>query len=313
MKLITIAKGLATYIPGIYPTFRKRKLVGGDSAEYYYGVWLKHLTMLYENGMRSVPDSIAGFGPGNSLGVGLAALLSGAHNYIAFDVVAYSDVHSNLRIFERLVQLFKQRSGRPIKGWPDFDPFLDANLFPSHILTNDVLETSLVPERIEAIGRAISNMGTRQNGICIEYVAPWDDVDVKLKESVDLIISHSVLQHVNDLQSTYEACSLLLRSKGFMSHQINFRSHGTAEEWNGHWAIHELLWKIIFGKRPYLINRQPCSSHISLVRSNGFHVLCDLTNIGADGIKRSQLAPRWRDLTDSDLSCQGLFLQAQKL
>ena len=276
-----------------------------------YGV--KHLTMLYGNGMSTVPNSVAELGPGNSLGVGLAALLSGAKNYFAFDVVAYNDVDLNLRIFERLVQLFRQRAGRPTAGWPDFDGYLDDGRFPSHILTNSVLDASMDPERIEAIRCAILNIGENHNGICIEYVAPWDDADFISRASVDLIISHAVLEHVNDLTSTYETCSLWLKPNGFMSHQIDFRSHGTADDWNGHWAYPELMWKIIFGKRPYLINRQPCSTHTSLVINSGFQMLCDLTNIRSDGIKRSQLASRWRYLSDIDLRSQGLFLQAKKL
>ena len=55
-----------------------------------------------------------------------------------------------------------------------------------------------------------------------------------------------------------------------MSHQIDFTSHGVTEKWNGHRAYSDLLWKIIVGKRKYLINREPVSTHIGLMEKYDF-------------------------------------------
>lgn len=46
--------------------------------------------MAYKNGLPVHPDTVAGLGPGDSLGFGLAALISGADKYFAFDVVEQS-------------------------------------------------------------------------------------------------------------------------------------------------------------------------------------------------------------------------------
>ncbi len=76
MRLTPIVKGAATYISGLYKMRAKRRTGGTDTAAYCYDVWLKHLTLLWANGLRTIPDTIAELGPGDSLGTGLAALLS---------------------------------------------------------------------------------------------------------------------------------------------------------------------------------------------------------------------------------------------
>ena len=47
------------------------------SASYSYDVSMKHLWSLWKNGVRKLPETVVELGPGQSLGVGLAALLFG--------------------------------------------------------------------------------------------------------------------------------------------------------------------------------------------------------------------------------------------
>ena len=97
-----------------------------------------------------------------------------------------------------------------------------------------------------------------------------------------------------------------------MTHQIDFSSHGLSEIWNGHWSYPELMWRITEGKRPFLINRQPHSVHINLLKKNVSNVICNLTRHRTDGIQRSDLAYYWKDILASDLTCSGAFIQAKK-
>ncbi|MCK4235928.1 MAG: methyltransferase domain-containing protein, partial [Candidatus Krumholzibacteria bacterium] len=265
--------GLVSCVPGMYDLFSRKKTGGTISAEYCYEVWMKHLTFLGQSGMNEIPRTVAELGPGDSLGVGLAALLSGVERYYALDVVEYSNIDLNISIFDELVGLFRRRASRPSEGWPDYGIYLDSNLFPSHILTEELLDTTLTESRVESIRKAILGMGSGTGDSIISYIVPWNESHIIDKESVDLIYSHAVLEHITDLADTYEKMWLLLRPGGFLSHQIGLTSHGLTKEWNGYWATPELLWKLAFGRRPYLINRQPCSKHLELLESNGFEII----------------------------------------
>lgn len=312
MKARHVAKGMLSYIPGALELMPRRGTGGTDSAEYCYGVWLKHLAMLWQNGLERLPAVIAELGPGDSLGTGLAAVLSGIDTYYALDVVRYSDASRDLRILDELVELFQERRPRPTRGWPDFDQYLNDGLFPGHILTADVLERALAPRRVAAIRSALLG-DTSSEGVCIRYMVPWCDPGVISSGSVEVVISHSVLEHVDDLETTYRALAAWLAPSGLMSHQVDFDSHGLSEAWNGYRAYSELLWTIARGKRPFLINRQPCSVHLDLVRQNGFEVTCSLQRYRDDGIARGALSSRWQSLSDDDLNCCELFFQARRL
>jgi hypothetical protein len=314
MIIKPLIKGLLTFIPGMNSILPKGKTGGTDTAEYCYGVWLKHLTILFSNGINTMPNTIAELGPGDSIGLGLAAMLSGVNNYYALDVVRFSNTTHNLKVFDELVNLFKTRAAARLKpGWPDYDMYLDERYFPSNILTEELLELSLSEERIQLIRNALVNPGSQDEGVSIKYYVPWNNNIIIEKESVDLIVSHSVLEHVVDLESTYQAMSIWLKSKGMMSHQIDLESHGLSEKWNGYRAYSEIFWKMLVGNRPWLINRQPCSVHMELINKYGFKVICHLKNYRTDGIQRSQLSSRWMAISDDDLACSGTFIQAQKL
>jgi hypothetical protein len=312
MIIKPILKGLLTYIPAIREILPKRGTGGTNLASYCYDVWLRHLTLLWENGLRSMPATIAELGPGDSIGVGLAAILSGVNHYYALDVVEYANRDFNLKIFDELVSLFKMHAARPIKGWPDYDMYLDENYFPSHILTQDVLAKSLSEERITIIRNALIDPKFTSNTISVKYMVPWLNEGVIQKETVDVILSHATLEHVVDLKNTYRAFYLWLKRGGMMSHLIDFSSHGLSTKWNGHWACSPILWKTIVGKRPYLLNRQPFSVHIELAESNGFEIVYCLKKRRADGIRRRQLSKDWRELSEDDLTCSEGYLQARR-
>ena len=312
MELKPVVKGLATFVPGAYRVFGRHRTGGTDTAAYCYEVWLKHLTFLWENGLRSMPQTLAELGPGDSLGVGLAALLSGVSNYYALDILRFSNPERNLKVFEELVSFFRSRAARPTKGWPDYDVYLDVGLFPHRILSDEILERSLQEERLHSIRAAITNPVSDSREVSIKYMVPWLEEGIIEKGSVDVILSHSVLEHVANLETSYHALYSWLRSGGMMSHQIDFGAHGVTSTWNGYWSCSPTQWKIIVGRRPFLINRHPCSVHAQLMEMQGFQIVCYLKYYRSDGIARAKLSSVWRDLSDDDLTCAATFIQARK-
>jgi hypothetical protein len=127
-----------------------------------------------------------------------------------------------------------------------------------------------------------------------------------------MIYSHSVLEHVSDVPKTYASCARWLRPGGWMSHQVDFTSHGVTRAWNGHWQYPEWLWKVIVGGRPYLINRHPAGEHVRMIEAASFRPVLQLRNDRADGMARDELSAPYRDMPDSELTCSDLFIQATR-
>ena len=309
--LIQVSKGLATFVPGLYPWLSRKYTGGSCNARYCYSAWLRHLILAAECNLPADPKTVAELGPGDSIGVGLAALISGAEKYYALDAVAYADLTGNLTVFDELVDLFKKRE--PIPGpneFPELNPVLSSYEFPHHLLSRERLEWSLDKARLVAIRHSIGNPGTSDSQI--SYMAPWMEAGVIPEESLDMIFSQAVLEHVNDLQFTYAAFYRWLKPGGCMSHRIDFRCHGTAADWNGHWRYTDRTWKLIRGRRPFLINREPHSTHIRLVVEEGFELVRDLTTQMPSWHSLCDFAPRYRGMSEEDFITSGAFIQAVK-
>jgi Methyltransferase domain len=305
MKIGVLARGLATYVPGMATLHRHVTHTGGtDSARYCYSVWLRHLVMSLDHGLCTRPPSrVAELGPGDSIGIGLAALLCGADRYYGLDALPLANLRRNLGVFDGLVELFRARSAIPgDEEFPGVKPRLKSYDFP------EALPTVCDAPRIERIRRSIENPAGPDS--MIRYAAPWWTPEVIERRGVDMIFSQAVLEHVDDLGTAYGAMREWLAPEGWLSHQIDFRSHGTAHEWNGHWTYGDRMWRLLRGRRAFLINREPHSTHLRLLREAGFTIVCDET-VQGPAVDRRRLAPRFASLSDADLATSGAFIQAR--
>jgi hypothetical protein len=291
--------------------------VGGLSARYAYAVWMRHLVLASQYGLIDRPNVVAELGPGNTLGVGIAALLSGANRYYALDVVPYTSPQDSVAMLFDLVKLFEDRASIPdCTEFPEIKPRLDSHAFPHDILTAPTLARSLRPERVAAISAALrkpdSDVKCDGEEVRIQYSAPWNDSRIIDRNSVDFLVSQAAMEYVEDLPPAYRAMMDWLRPGGIMTHQIDFRCHYTANRWNGHWAYSDWHWRVIKGKRPYLLNREPLSGQLRYAAQAGFDVLGTICQVDKTGIDRSALAHRFRRLTDQDLVTSGTFVAYKK-
>src|SRR5204863_1477618 len=99
LKVRAVVKGVLTWLPGFHE-FANRHTGGTVEARYCYSVWMRHLRMVADMQGTRVPPCVAELGPGDSLGIGLAAMLSGADRYFAFDRKAFANPQTNLVILE---------------------------------------------------------------------------------------------------------------------------------------------------------------------------------------------------------------------
>ena len=113
--MIRLLLGLAARVPFLDGRVVNRGRGGAPQAAYCDGGWLKPLALLRAAGCVEVPASVAELGPGDSLGTGLAALLSGADTYHALDTRRFSEHARNERVLDELLELFRSRAPRPTR------------------------------------------------------------------------------------------------------------------------------------------------------------------------------------------------------
>ena len=237
IQLRPLLTGLLSYFPGLFDWWDRRRPMGNTaSAAYCRSIWRFHLENARRVNGGVLPSAAGELGPGATLGGCIAALLDGVEQAVALDAGQYAAPEANMRVLEEL--------GRYEDVKVDF----------------------------ETLREVVARAGKPGEG-ALKYAAPWTDAGVCPPESLDMIFSHSVLEHVDDPAATYRACFTWLKPGGVMSHKIDHSSHGITRSWNGHYAISRLLWRLIYGKRPYLLNRRRPREHFEEMTRAGFEIL----------------------------------------
>jgi hypothetical protein len=304
--------GLKSYLPS---RLSKYTGTGGTTTgAYCYSIWMRHLSIIdrYVHPFR--PRVVVELGPGDSIGLGLVALLTGADTYYGLDVLEHARVQTNERVLDELVDLVGRRAPIP-DGGPSSRvlPRLPSYSYPAGLLDEATLKERLSESYVSRLRAAIRNPAGA--GSPIHYSCPWSAQSVPPR-SADLVISSVVLQDMehrpphDDLRTNMETMAGWLTPGGVMSHQIDLSCPGGAA-WNHHWAYGSLTWKVIRGKRPYYVNRVPLSEYLRLFESVGCKVAC-VDPAVAEGLRRDQLATPFKDLPDADLRTRAALVVAVK-
>jgi SAM-dependent methyltransferase len=279
-----IVKGLLTHIPPANAARQRRASTGGTgSARYCYSVWTKHLASVQRHGLRLGGSVIAELGPGDSLGTGIAALISGAGRYIGLDRVRYANTRNLDRLIDEVARIFTSEA---------------------------VGESAATEQRAERLKQALS-IGYPGVG-AITYFAPWQVADVE-PASLDLLFSHTTLQYMDDLNRLNATVFRWLKPGGFCSHVVDLGAMEFSPYWNGHWAYGAFEWQLVRGKREYVPNRRPISAHIEAARAAGFELL-EVNPRGDErrGLPRSALSAEFATWPQVDLVTSGLAMVLRK-
>lgn len=173
----TVVTGALSHVPGVVPLYKAFGFRANPAPpESSYGIWLKHLALSRLWRSEGVPSTVVELGPGQSLGVGLAALICGSKRYLGLDVMRFVPVDTVMPVFDRLVELFRQRERpRNANGFPPYESLLDAAGFPSPALPAEHMARMLDPARIAELRAEIDRFvrSGGQRAARIEYVAPW--------------------------------------------------------------------------------------------------------------------------------------------
>lgn len=276
---------------------------GTISARYCYSVFMRHRVIAARYGLKDTPRAVVELGPGDSLGIGLMSILTGSERYIAIDAVRHASAGTNLAVLDELVVLLRNRTPIPFDGdCAEIYPQLDSYEFPHTVFGDAKLDLALAPDRLEKIRQLLAD---KHPGDAIQYLAPFGEMNCIPSGSIDWVFSQAVMEHVDNPGEAYRQCFRCLKYNAIMTHQIDFRCHETASEWNGHWKYPQWLWSLMRGRRPWFVNRLPYSAHQKMQRDAGFTILADMPQVKESGIARSQLAEDFKMLSDADLCTAG--------
>jgi len=253
-KIKAQAKGLMTFLPGIgyFLDAKKQKSLHSCSDPLFcYNLWLRILVYLKGNKININSARIGEIGNGGSFGLGICALLSGSAEYTSLEIERIFDVDLNLILLDDIVQLFKQKT--PISS--QLNTSIDIKCFD---YPEDLIKPLFLNERyIEGLRAEISEGLINQNRLRI--LKNWQDYP---SQNLDFIFSRAVMEHVRNPSNVYKSAINHLHVNALMLHDIELHSHGITNEPDGHYEIPERVWKIIYGKRKYFLNRWSLEEHL---------------------------------------------------
>jgi len=304
--------GVKSYLP---IQIRSYKGTGGSTTgEYCYSVWLRHLSIIKHHLPDFHPGVVVELGPGDSVGLGLAALLTGSDRYVGLDVVEHASSEINLRVLDELVDLLRSHAPIPDSSmFPELLPALENYAFPLKAFDEASLHDHLRDDYVDKLRSVLQNQGSADS--ILQYECPWQSSSV-VPGSVDLVITQVALQDMDHekkysvLRESLRAMASWLKPGGVMSHQVDFSCPG-GKTWNHHWAFSDLAWKIIRGRRPYYVNRITQSQYESLLDEVGMDLIA-VESEAAEGLRRSETALRFGDLPASDFKSRAALFIAVK-
>jgi SAM-dependent methyltransferase len=287
--VVSILKGLLTYLPGYNLYYKKIKSKSNHScsnARFCYSLWLRNLVFLHKNRCSTSFDQFAEVGNGGSLGIAICALLTGTRKYFALEIEDNFDIDSNIRLLDEIFKLFQEKTPIPDHyEFPQINLVLEDYSFPTSIINEEIFSSFVCNNQYQRLKNAIKSIKYSSNyDTAIVIINPWYDYITNYSEKFDYIFSRAVMEHVKDPLSVYKNLTALLLSGGIMFHDIEFHSHDISKKWRGHYHINNFLWKIIFGNRNYYLNRYTPSSHVLSIKENNLRIIDTYLNFDKNSL-----------------------------
>jgi hypothetical protein len=305
MTLRLMLGGLKSYFPALHVAPGRTVRRTADGA-YCYSVWLRHLSLVAKVVPSFRPKVVVEIGPAGTLGVGCAALLSGAEQYVGLDVGGRAESPHDPGVLDELVELFQHRAPIPDgRVFPQLLPELQSYAFPARLFTDDgPRHLTLDHRKVESIRAALLEpKQVLYDDVPVGFAAQWGARTLD-RQSVDLVLSQAALQLMaheqerSELAGTFAAMSRWVKPGGVISHQIDFGFSGTGP-WNQHWHYADAAWRVARGHRAGFANRVPLSIYLALCDEYDFEVV-SVRRVEAEGLPREKVAPRFRDLPEED-------------
>jgi len=258
--IISVVKGILTYIPGIGSYIEKRKEKSrhsGSDACFAYSLWFSMMVLLNERNIIIDYSKIGEVGNGGSLGVAFCALLTGSKEYYSLELSTNIDFNEQKDLLHNIYRLFIEKA--PIKRYNNLNIPIDNLNFPESLIkTSSFEQEKIYNELLLDIDNKLTNS---------KYIKLIPDWENQKSLSLSLIYSRAVMEHVKNPPFVYAAIAMHLKHGGYTFHDIEFHSHGITVSINGHIKIPKNLWLIIHGNRKYFLNRFQLNDHIRFAQT----------------------------------------------
>ena len=260
--LKAVGKGLITFVPGATNFIDKRKKKSRHSssnAEFAYSLWLSALVFLYENNIKANLSKIGEIGNGGSLGLAFCAILTGSQRYYDLEFYDNINISEQLLLLDEIAQLFQNKT--PIRKFDSINIKIKNYNFPADIVLSEREQLLIIEQLKTEIKSGFVNSKL------ISIIDNWESAP---SLALDFVFSRAVMEHVKNPSEIYASIKKHLKEGSYMFHDIELHSHGISKQINGHLQIKTFWYRIIVGKRPFLLNRWTFSDHLNEIKKQGF-------------------------------------------
>ena len=231
--------------------------------------------------------NILELGPGDNFGVALKFLIAGANKVVCLD-----KFYSN-RDASQQHQIYKAIRGELL---PEEKTNFD------NIINLDGQTVEFISDKFEYIyGTGIEN--------ALNILSPT---------SFDMIVSRAVLEHIPDLDATFDTMDKLLCTDGYMVHNVDLRDHGIFTSVGLHpltfLSVSEKIWKLMTSRsgKPNRMRIDYYKRKMEKLNYNYRVKVIHSATLPVIEEMKSQLQPKFRKMLSEDLMPETIFLIAKK-
>lgn len=256
--------------------------------DYVFLLYKHHLGKVSEKYNFQVADKVVvEIGPGSNLGLALCLIANGASKVYCVD--KYHSLSPNLGSFyqDLVEKIVKLMSG----------VMVDSETMRGH------LDEAVSFQANQAIF----------NPEKLAYICPCDAAGLPLDDAtIDLLLSHAVLEHVSNLRGVISENARVLKPGGYVSHQVDFRDHRNFDTPFDFLRYSSTLWKLVNIGGGHL-NRVRPFEYLCRFSEAGFELLdCQAQVVEhiPQGAKE-KFNKEFRKLTDDEISVLRFHLIAR--
>ncbi|MDB5037416.1 MAG: Methyltransferase type 12 [Bacteriovoracaceae bacterium] len=267
-----------------------QKLTNEESVHYIEEVFKDYLQYAKLNPPDLIDKEVLEIGYGDNLGVALKFLASGVKRMVCLD--KYHSVRDSFKE-KNIYQILRESLSED-----------ETNRFDK-VLRLKVESFELDPHFLKV-----------EHGLSIE-----NRKELKALGRFDFILSRAVLEHIFDLDLAFDSMNDLLKAGGLLIHKIDFRDHGLFTGCGHHpltfLTFPEVIYRLMT-KHSGGPNRKFLSYYRKKMERLGYHCEIVVTQTLGESAKsllneiRRRLCTQFQELSDDELSINGIFLIARK-